>query len=85
MNTIHVVNIKCGGCEKKITESLENIGVANVKIDVVNQTVSFDGDDVNAATKKLAKMGYPEANSPAAKKLSKKAKSYVSCAVGRWG
>lgn len=82
MNTLHVVNIKCGGCEKKITNSLEKAGLSQIKIDVVNQTVSFEGDTGIARTT-LSSLGYPEAGSPEADSLIKKGHSFISCAIGR--
>lgn len=82
MQSIHVANIKCGGCETSIVSSLQKAGLKDIKVDVEKQLVSFEGD-VQIANKILAKMGYPEADSPEAKKLSKKAKSYIFCAVGR--
>lgn len=82
MNTIKVVNIKCGGCENNIVLSLKKAGLENIKVDIPSQTVSFDGD-IKIAAKILSSMGYPEAQSPEAKSLLKKAKSYASCMVGR--
>ncbi|MFA6375858.1 MAG: heavy-metal-associated domain-containing protein [Candidatus Paceibacterota bacterium] len=82
MNTIKVVNIKCGGCENNIILSLKKAGLDNIKIDIPNQIVSFDGDAA-AAEKILSSMGYPKADSPEAKSLLKKAQSYGSCMVGR--
>lgn len=41
--TVNVVNIKCGGCAKKISESLEKIGASDVVVSPEKQTVSFDG------------------------------------------
>ena len=82
MSILNVVNIKCGGCEANIVDSLGKLGLTNIKVDSENQTVSFTGDE-EIAKKKLAKMGYPEANSLEAKKFSKKAKSYLSCLIGK--
>ncbi len=84
MNTVTVVNIKCGGCEKKITTSLEKAGLTNVTVDVANQTVSFDGDAAGGR-KTLSSIGYPEAGTPEAESMLKKAHSYISCAIGRLG
>lgn len=81
---IHVVNIKCGGCEKKITKSLHKEGLSNVKIDIEHQTVSFDGD-INKGREVLGKLGYPDAGTPEAESVMKKAHSYLSCAIGRLG
>ena len=82
MSRIQVVNIKCGGCEKNITDSLKKSGLRDVNIDIPTQIVSFEGD-TETAEKILTKMGYPKAGTPEAKKLFKKAKSFVSCAIGR--
>ena len=82
MTTLTVVNIKCGGCEKKITASLEKAGLSAIEIDVSRQTVSFDGD-AEIARKTLSSLGYPEAGSSEADSLIKKGHSYISCAIGR--
>lgn len=82
MPKLKVVNIKCGGCEQSIISSLEKEGLSNIKVDVANQTVEFEGDEAIAG-KKLAEMGYPEEGSAQAKSLAKKAKSYLSCMIGR--
>ena len=82
MTTLTVVNIKCGGCEKKISASLEKAGLTNIAIDVAKQTVSFEGD-ADSARKTLSSLGYPEAGTPEADSLIKKGHSYISCAIGR--
>ena len=82
MTMLTVVNIKCGGCEKKITDSLSKAGLTAVAIDVANQTVSFEGD-ADTARATLSSLGYPEAGSPDAESLLKKGHSYISCAIGR--
>ncbi|MDX1765780.1 MAG: heavy-metal-associated domain-containing protein [Candidatus Saccharimonadales bacterium] len=83
--TIKVVNIKCGGCDQRIKDALNKLGLSDVEVSVEKQEISFKGDKVEEAKNKLAKMGYPEAGTPAAESIIKKGKSYVSCAVGRWG
>jgi len=83
MTTLTVVNIKCGGCEKSIASALEKLGCKNIAVDVAKQQISFEGGDIGKIKKELAKMGYPEASSPEAKSLLKKATSYASCMVGR--
>ena len=82
METLRVVNIKCGGCEKNITSNLEGAGLSNISIDIPNQTISFNGD-INTARTILTKIGYPEAGTPEAESILKKAHSYISCAIGR--
>lgn len=80
--TLQVVNVKCGGCQKHIASSLEKEGFKDVDVDLDAQSVTFEGD-VEAAKKLLSRLGYPEASSDEAKSLLKKAKSFVSCAIGR--
>ncbi len=82
MQILKVVNIKCGGCEQNIIDSLQKMGLKNVSVDVAEQTISFEGDE-NVAKKQLTKMGYPPADSPEAKSKLKKAKSFVSCLIGK--
>jgi hypothetical protein len=53
-----------------------------VEVNIEKQEVGFEGD-VEKAKAILSKLGYPEADSEAAKSLTKKAKSYVSCALGK--
>ncbi len=82
MNTVTVVNIKCGGCEKKIRSSLSKAGLAHITINIPEQKVTFEGD-VAVARKVLARLGYPQAGSPEAQSIIKKGHSYLSCAIGR--
>jgi copper chaperone CopZ len=82
MTTLSVVNIKCGGCEKKITDSLTKAGLSSVSVDVPNGQVSFEGDTETARTL-LSGLGYPETGSKEAQSLFKKGYSYFSCMIGR--
>lgn len=82
-----VENIKCGGCMNTIRRGLEQLpGVVAARPDNVDGTVSVDFDEQSAApaaiAQKLADMGYPLAGENS---LGKKAKSYVSCMIGRMG
>ena len=81
---IAVENIKCGGCVNSITKALLTIpGVETVNIDQDNQQVTVDtltANDREAIVKKLAGLGYPETGN---NDLLKKARSFVSCAIGR--
>jgi copper chaperone len=84
---IIVENIKCGGCANTITTKLKALdGVNNVAIDIEAGKVTIDGDDAERDTyaAALAKMGYPELGSVAGlESAGAKAKSFVSCAIGR--
>jgi copper chaperone len=79
-----VENIKCGGCARSIERAIQELpGVSRVAVDVeagrVNVTAQADlGAPVRDV---LARLGYPERG--AANGLGTKARSFVSCAVGR--
>lgn len=81
---IKVENIKCGGCANHIIQHIQKLdGIEGVSVDIENELVLFHSENEESkfiAIDKLSKMGYPlegESN------LSAKAKSYVSCMLGR--
>ena len=83
--TLPIQNLKCGGCEATIFNKLSEItSVRNITIQQANNAVIFEHNspnDIETVKNKLLKLGYPvvgEKNS-----LGNKAKSYVSCAIGR--
>lgn len=81
---VHIQNLKCGGCAHTITSELSKLdGVTDVIVDENTNTVLFelDGEDISNVVRRLDELGYPIENDP--NSLLKKAKSYVSCAVGR--
>lgn len=81
---IHIENLKCGGCAATIVKGLTAInGVKEVTVDVEESTVSFSStnEKVVEVKDKLTKLGYPEVGDK--NTVLHKAKSYVSCAVGR--
>lgn len=80
-----VENIKCGGCMNTIRKGLEQLpGVhaAQPENEHGTVTVEFDENIVaeTAISAKLTEMGYPPTGENT---LGKKAKSYVSCMIGR--
>ncbi|MGL1887462.1 MAG: heavy-metal-associated domain-containing protein [Reichenbachiella sp.] len=84
--TIEVDNLKCQGCAGTIIKKVSAmIGVEGVEVDVDSSavTVRFDNtvlvDDIFA---KLSSLGYPENGTT---NSIQKAKSYVSCAIGKVG
>lgn len=81
METLHVVNIKCGGCEKGITDALLKAGLSDISVHIATQEVSFMGDRAIAA-RVLTQLGYPQKDTPEANSILKKAQSYKTCAVG---
>jgi copper chaperone CopZ len=83
--TIPIQNLKCGGCANTITKGISAIDdIKNVSVNVEDNTVTFSyetEEQVNEVKNKLKSLGYPvdgEANT-----LGDKAKSYVSCAIGK--
>jgi copper chaperone CopZ len=83
--TIPIQNLKCDGCANTITKGISAIDdIKNVSVNVEDNTVTFSyetEEQVNEVKNKLKSLGYPvdgEANT-----LGDKAKSYVSCAIGK--
>jgi|TARA_B110000240_G_C13147198_1_gene303653 copper chaperone len=84
MTVIKIENLKCGGCAATIKKGLLSIeNVSDVLVDVENDTVSITSENVliDLIKEKLSKLGYPEVGDK--NTLIHKAKSFVSCAVGR--
>ena len=86
--SINVENIRCGGCANTITKKLTAIeGINAVDVAIEDQIVTIDTDDGsmrNATVKALMAMGYPEQGSvEGLDALKGKAKSVVSCAIGK--
>lgn len=82
---IIVENLKCGGCANTIKNRLQGLtGIFSVVVDKDNSTISVEHN--NSISRKgiieqLEKLGYPEENTD--NSIVLKAKSYVSCAIGR--
>lgn len=89
MIEIQVENIKCGGCASSIASGLKkDTRIRDVAVDIETGMLKIDADELvrNDAITKLLKMGYPETGSVEGLKAAKaKAKSFVSCAVGKMG
>lgn len=80
---IIVENIKCGGCMNSIRKTLNAIpGVEVLSIDADTELIQLKAPESlrPEIVTKLASMGYPERGHNS---LFSKAKSYVSCAIGR--
>lgn len=81
---IQIENLKCGGCASTITKGLLDVkGVENVTVDVEKSivTVTTTSPNFDEIKQKLTKLGYPETGSK--NTVLHKAKSYVSCAIGK--
>ena len=84
----NVENIKCGGCAGTIVKKINAIdGVDNTDVDIEAGIVKVSGNDGlhENLLASLLKMGYPETGSIEGMAAAKaKAKSFVSCAVGKF-
>lgn len=81
---IQIENLKCGGCAATIKKgllSLENINEVHIDVEKSMVTVTSENIDLAKVKTKLSKLGYPEVGDK--NTVMHKAKSFVSCAVGR--
>ena len=83
-----VDNIKCGGCAKTITKALNELGFEDVVVDPESSFVEVnspqDAAKLLEAVSKLKDLGYPLIDTEEGlKALALKAKSYLSCAIGK--
>lgn len=81
---IQIENLKCGGCAATIKKGLLSLdAVTEVVIDIENSivTVTSESENLQVIKEKLSKLGYPEVGDK--NTIVHKAKSFVSCAVGR--
>ena len=83
--TVQIQNLKCNGCATTIKNKLSELdNINDLTVDVENDAVTFSYDNedtLETARKQLHKLGYPLVGED--NKLPTKAKSYVSCAIGR--
>ena len=81
---IEVENIKCHGCANTISKQLGKLdGVTNVAVDIASGRVSAEAHEDHLVAA-LHANGYPEKGSAEGIEAAKaKAKSFVSCAIGR--
>ncbi len=86
---IEVDNIKCGGCAGTIVKRLTELdAVVSVDVDVERGTVRVEGEESERekVCNLLKSLGYPESGSTKGlASATARAKSFVSCAVGRFG
>ncbi len=82
-----VENIKCGGCVSTINSKLLALELVDtVDINIEDGMVNIGGDEAGKTevAALLLKLGYPETGTTEGLKAVKaKAKSFVSCAVGK--
>ena len=84
-----VLNVKCGGCANSLKKGLiDEFGVVEVDLNVVPRVISLDIEDkdIDRLKAKVKAMGYPFASEEMGfmDETTTKAKSFVSCAVGKF-
>ena len=84
---LSVENIKCGGCANTITTKLNEMdAIDSCEVNIESGVITVNGDTASRSdvAALLLKLGYPESGTAEGLKAAKaKAKSFVSCAVGR--
>ena len=88
MKTLQVENVKCGGCASTLTSKLkEEFGEVEVNLEKQAReiTLELSEDKIEALTLALRALGYPLSTDELGliQTASTKAKSFVSCAVGK--
>jgi copper chaperone CopZ len=91
LKTVEVSNVRCGGCANTIKSSLEKEGFTDINVDLSCEprkvTVGItDEAQVAQLRAVLRKLGYPFSDEEIqfAESATLKAKSFVSCAVGKF-
>ncbi len=83
--TIQIQNLKCGGCVSTIKNRISDLnGVHSVEVNLERSTVFIEHEEQlkdQEIKKVLQKLGYPEVGEN--NSLGEKAKSFVSCAIGK--
>ena len=87
--TFKVQNVKCGGCANTLQTKLkEEFGEIEVNLEVMPREISLNIEDseVEKLKSALKTLGYPPADESFGfvEETSMKAKSFVSCAVGKF-
>jgi len=91
IETLEVSNVRCSGCANTITKALIKEGFSNVEVDLLCEprkvTVKLQDKASSAQFRAiLRKLGYPLCDEEISfsNSASLKAKSFVSCAVGKF-
>ena len=86
--SFEVFNVKCSGCASTLKSKLaKEFGKIEVNLEVLPRKITLDieNKDVDKLAKALRELGYPLAEEEMSfmNSTSAKAKSFVSCAIGR--
>lgn len=86
-HSLQVENIKCGGCANQITTQLSQLeNLTQIDVDYEQGVVSWQSNtsEQDAVIARLTQMGYPPIGTVSGLGAAgAKAKSYVSCALGK--
>lgn len=87
--TFEVLNVKCGGCANTLISSLKDeFGEIEVDLEVHPRKITLDIEDIKEEELKLKlrSLGYPLSSDELSgfDKAATTAKSFVSCAVGKF-
>ncbi len=86
--SFEVLNVKCGGCAHTLRSKLEpEFGPVEVDLEVMPRriTLQVEEERIGMLRERLRKLGYPMAdeNLGLLDSGAAKAKSFVSCAIGK--
>ena len=87
--TLEVLNVKCGGCAGTLIKSLKDeFGEVEVNLEVMPRQITLDDDENKKEDLKLKlrSLGYPLTTDELSgfEKATTTAKSFVSCAIGKF-
>ncbi len=87
--TFEVLNVKCEGCANTLTKALkEEFGDVEVNLEAEPRQITLDikNEQEENLKLKLRSLGYPLTNDKLSglEKVSTTAKSFVSCAIGKF-
>ena len=86
--TFQVLNVKCGGCASTLRKTLED-KFGEVRVELRKEpreiTLDIEEDQIPELAQMLKKVGYPLASEDMGfvESNTAKAKSFVSCAIGK--
>ena len=88
MKKYQVLNVKCGGCAGTLKSKLEpEFGKVDVDLEVMPRVITIYKEDIDEAKLRemLKSLGYPMVDEDLnfVEGISTKAKSFVSCAIGK--
>ena len=88
MKKYQVLNVKCGGCASTLKSKLEpEFGKIDVDLEVMPRVITIYNENIDEERlrEQLKSLGYPMVDEDLnfVEGISTKAKSFVSCAIGK--